>query len=546
MWFVVLPGPAVRDARACSARCGSRRSASARSGSGRPGSSRPRCEAVASPVVGRVSDRRGRIAPILAGLVASAIVLRLLPVARPAVRAGRADRRRRRSRSASSGRPRCRCSPTRPRRAGLDYAYGFALMNMAWAPGQFSGRGARRRARGRDGRRRARTSAPRACACLRLPFLRRHHALPLPRIPHDDPQAPRGEPRRDRRARLPHLPRARDRDRRRGRARRPRRAARARGRRDRRRSRRTSTPRSTSAPRSARAPTRSTPATGSSPRTPTSRRPSTRPGSSSSARRPEALRAGGDKLAAKRIAREAGVPVVESGEPETVGFPLIIKAAAGGGGRGMRVVRDPAELADALEAAEREAEAAFGDGTVFCERYVERPRHVEIQLLGDSHGTVVALGERECSVQRRHQKVLEESPSPALDPALRAAMSDAAVAFARGDRLLERGHRGVHARRPRLLLPRAERPDPGRAPGHRARHRRRPRPRADPGRRGRARSTMQPVSCAATPSRCGCTPRIRGRSSRRPGRSSGCGCRPGSASTRASPKATRSASPTTR
>ena len=146
---------------------------------------------------------------------------------------------------------------------------------------------------------------------------------------------------------------------------------------------------------------------------------------------PEALRRGGDKLQAKRIAREAGVPVVESGEPEELGFPLMIKAAAGGGGRGMRVVRDAAELDDALAAARREAQAAFGDDTVFCERYLERPRHVEIQLLGDGTGAVVALGERECSVQRRHQKVLEEAPSPALDPELRARMSDAAVAFAR-------------------------------------------------------------------------------------------------------------------
>jgi acetyl/propionyl-CoA carboxylase alpha subunit len=145
---------------------------------------------------------------------------------------------------------------------------------------------------------------------------------------------------------------------------------------------------------------------------------------------PDALRAAGDKLESKRIAAEAGVPVVQSGSPAELGFPLLVKAAAGGGGRGMRVVRGPSELEDAVDAAGREAEAAFGDGTVFFERYVERPRHVEIQLLADAHGNVVSLGERECSIQRRHQKVLEESPSPALDPELRAAMGDAAVRFA--------------------------------------------------------------------------------------------------------------------
>ena len=146
--------------------------------------------------------------------------------------------------------------------------------------------------------------------------------------------------------------------------------------------------------------------------------------------RPASLRAGGDKLAAKETARTAGVPVLPTGSPAEVGYPLLVKAAAGGGGRGMRVVRSQAELEDALAAARREAAAAFGDDTVFCERYLERPRHVEVQLLADTHGAVAALGERECSIQRRHQKVLEESPSPALDPALRAGLSGAAVAVA--------------------------------------------------------------------------------------------------------------------
>ena len=150
---------------------------------------------------------------------------------------------------------------------------------------------------------------------------------------------------------------------------------------------------------------------------------------------PAALRDGGDKLAAKRIAQEAGVPTI----PETDAAPLIVKAAAGGGGRGMRVVRSRDELAEAVASAKREARAAFGDDTVYLERYIERPRHIEIQLLADSHGLVLALGERDCSVQRRHQKVLEESPSPALDPDLRSLMSEAAVRFARAIRYVGAG-----------------------------------------------------------------------------------------------------------
>jgi acetyl/propionyl-CoA carboxylase alpha subunit len=145
----------------------------------------------------------------------------------------------------------------------------------------------------------------------------------------------------------------------------------------------------------------------------------------------EVLRATGDKLEARRAAAEAGVPVLPAGSPEEIGFPLLVKAAAGGGGRGMRLVRSREELDEAAAAAEREAEAAFGDGRVFYERFLERPRHVEIQLLADTHGNVVHLGERECSIQRRHQKVLEESPSPAVGPELRDALGHAAISFAR-------------------------------------------------------------------------------------------------------------------
>jgi acetyl/propionyl-CoA carboxylase alpha subunit len=145
---------------------------------------------------------------------------------------------------------------------------------------------------------------------------------------------------------------------------------------------------------------------------------------------PEVLRRGGDKLEAKRIAAEAGVPTLPTGDAAELGFPLLVKAAAGGGGRGMRVVERAEELDDALESAAREAEAAFGDGTVYCERYLPSPRHVEVQLLGDRHGTVLSLGERDCSVQRRHQKVVEESPPPGLPAVLRERIAAHAVAFA--------------------------------------------------------------------------------------------------------------------
>ena len=156
----------------------------------------------------------------------------------------------------------------------------------------------------------------------------------------------------------------------------------------------------------------------------------------------ESMEALGDKLRSKDIAQRAGVPVVPSsseclpGDPSTGefvqqwGFPLLVKAAAGGGGRGMRLVHRRQDLDAEMESASREAQAAFGDGRVFLERYVANPRHVEFQVLADNFGHTIHLGERECSIQRRHQKIVEEAPSPALTPELRKRMGNAAVAVA--------------------------------------------------------------------------------------------------------------------
>jgi acetyl-CoA carboxylase biotin carboxylase subunit len=157
----------------------------------------------------------------------------------------------------------------------------------------------------------------------------------------------------------------------------------------------------------------------------------------------EAIEAMGSKTAARQLAIRAGTPVVpgtteplrDADEAGTVaasfGYPVLLKAAAGGGGKGMRVVREPSEIAGALASAQREAQNAFGDDAVYVEKYIEGPRHVEIQVLGDLHGTMLHLGERECSVQRRHQKMIEEAPSVAVSPELRARMGAAAVAAAR-------------------------------------------------------------------------------------------------------------------
>jgi acetyl-CoA/propionyl-CoA carboxylase biotin carboxyl carrier protein len=158
---------------------------------------------------------------------------------------------------------------------------------------------------------------------------------------------------------------------------------------------------------------------------------------------PEAIATMGDKLAARATVSRAGVPVVPGaealgGDPAEVarqaaalGYPVMVKAAAGGGGKGMRIVASESELAEALAAAAREAAAAFADPRVYLEKLLQRARHVEVQVLGDRHGTLVHLGERECSVQRRHQKVVEETPCPAMTGALRARMTDAALAVAR-------------------------------------------------------------------------------------------------------------------
>jgi acetyl-CoA carboxylase, biotin carboxylase subunit len=155
-----------------------------------------------------------------------------------------------------------------------------------------------------------------------------------------------------------------------------------------------------------------------------------------------AIHAMGDKTEARRRMMDAGVPVVPgNAEPlrnaeaarevaERLGYPVLLKAAAGGGGKGMRVVQESGELAGALEAASREAVAAFGEGSVYLEKYLDHPRHIEIQVLADGHGNVLHLGERECSVQRRHQKMIEEAPSPVIDAATRRRMGEAAVAAA--------------------------------------------------------------------------------------------------------------------
>ncbi|MBD3333555.1 acetyl-CoA carboxylase biotin carboxylase subunit [candidate division GN15 bacterium] len=168
--------------------------------------------------------------------------------------------------------------------------------------------------------------------------------------------------------------------------------------------------------------------------------------------KPDTIALLGDKLQAREAARRAGLPLVPGedigdvtdtqaalAKAEEIGFPVLVKAAAGGGGKGMRVVNKAEDFEEALQRASSEAKSAFGDGRVFLERYLTHPRHVEIQIMADEHGNVIYLGERECSIQRRHQKVIEESPSPIMTPELRKKMGEAAVSIARETGYLNAG-----------------------------------------------------------------------------------------------------------
>ena len=150
---------------------------------------------------------------------------------------------------------------------------------------------------------------------------------------------------------------------------------------------------------------------------------------------PHVIKVMGDKLKAKELAEKSGVATLpmtsNTKDVKSIGYPILIKAAAGGGGKGMRIVKKESELKDSIVSAKREALSGFGDDRIFIERYVEKSRHIEIQILGDEHGNVVHLGERECSIQRRHQKIIEESPSPRIDPFLREEMGQAAVKLAK-------------------------------------------------------------------------------------------------------------------
>ena len=212
--------------------------------------------------------------------------------------------------------------------------------------------------------------------------------------------------------------------------------------------------------------------------------------------RPEHIRLMGDKIAAKRAANELGIPTVPGSDGGVgsrrrsanrlrarSGFPVMLKAAAGGGGRGMKVVRDEGELLSALAVARAEAKAAFGDDTLYLEKYLERPRHIEIQVLGDGKGRAIHLGERDCSLQRRHQKVWEEGPSPALNAPARDQIGETVAKAMREHQISRRRHRRIPLRGRQVQFHRDEHPHSGRTSGDRDDHRHRPHRRANPRRR---------------------------------------------------------------
>ena len=209
---------------------------------------------------------------------------------------------------------------------------------------------------------------------------------------------------------------------------------------------------------------------------------------------PEAIEIMGDKISSRKSAAASDVaavpgtldPIQDASEVVAFGnehgWPVAIKAAYGGGGRGLKIAHSADDAAEAFESAAREAVAYFGRGECYMERYLTRPRHIELQVFADTHGNVVCLGERDCSTQRRHQKLIEESPAPELSAEIRAAMNEAAVKVDARLRLRERGHRRVPLPGRRVLVPRDEHPSPGRALRHRGGHAARPRRRAAAGR----------------------------------------------------------------
>ena len=223
----------------------------------------------------------------------------------------------------------------------------------------------------------------------------------------------------------------------------------------------------------------------------------------------QAIEQMGSKTAARRLAIQAGAPVVPGTEQglrdlqearrtaAQIGYPVLLKAAAGGGGKGMRRVDSEGQLESAMRDAANEAERAFGSGEVYLEKLIERPRHIEVQVLGDEHGHLIHLGERECSIQRRHQKVVEESPSPLVlaKPDLREKIGDAALRIARTANYFERRHPRVSCRSAReFLFPRNEYAPSGGASGHRMGDGYRSRSLADP-HRGRRTAPDQAEGC---------------------------------------------------